>query len=108
MKKAIWLWKFISELEVAPSIDGLVLLYCDSNGAIAQVKVLKFHQCIKHILRRYDLIQEIVDRDDIDLQKINKKKNRIDRLTKALEIKEFDEHKSKMGNDTILNDFSPS
>ena len=28
VKKAVWLWKFIGELEVAPSIDGLVLLYC--------------------------------------------------------------------------------
>ena len=33
MKKAMWLRKFITELEVAPSLDGLVLLYCYSTGA---------------------------------------------------------------------------
>ena len=33
---------------------------------------------------------------DIDLQKINEKKNLADLFTKALAIKEFDNHKSKM------------
>ena len=37
-KEAIWLRKFIDELGVAPSLNGLVLLYCDSIGAIAQEK----------------------------------------------------------------------
>ena len=43
VKKAMWLWKFIDEFGVTPSIDGLVLLYCDSTGAIAQMKELKSH-----------------------------------------------------------------
>ena len=34
-KEAVWLRKFIIELEVAPSLVGPVLLYCDSSGAIA-------------------------------------------------------------------------
>ena len=34
-KKAIWLRKFITELGVASSIDGLVLLYYNSTDAIA-------------------------------------------------------------------------
>ena len=37
-KEAVWLWKFIDELKVAPFIDGPVLLYCDNTGAIAQAK----------------------------------------------------------------------
>ena len=40
VKQAMWLWKFIDELRVAPSIDGPILLYCDSTGAIAQAKKL--------------------------------------------------------------------
>ena len=81
---------------MAPSIDGLVLLYCDSTGAIAQAKEPKFHQCTKHILCRYHLIQEIMDRGDVDLQKIDRKENLADPFTKTLRIKEFDDHKSKM------------
>ena len=37
-KEAVWLKKFNTELGVAPSLIGPVLLYCDSSGAIAQAK----------------------------------------------------------------------
>ena len=67
------------------------------HGAIAQAKEPKAHQWMKHILCHFYLVREIVDRGDIDLQKIDKKENLTDPFTKALEIKEFDNHKSKMG-----------
>ena len=96
-KEAVWLWKFITELGVAPSLVGPVLLYCDSSGAIAQAKEPKEHQWMKHILHRYHLIREIVDRSDVDLQKIDGKENLADPFTKAIAVKEFDDFKSKMG-----------
>ena len=96
-KEAVWLRKFITKLGVAPSLVGPVLLYCDSSGAIAQAKEPKAHQRTKHILHRYHLIQKIMDRGDVDLQKIDGKENLTDPFTKALVIKEFDNHKSKMG-----------
>ena len=43
VKEAIWLWKFLGELGVAPSLDGPVLVFCDSTGAIAQAKEPKAH-----------------------------------------------------------------
>ena len=96
MKEAVWLWKFIDELEVASFLDGPILLYCDSTGTIAQAKELKSHQCTKHILCCYHLIQKIVDRGDVDLQKIIEKENLANPFTKALRIKELDDHKLKM------------
>ncbi|KAK8681086.1 hypothetical protein V6N13_053493 [Hibiscus sabdariffa] len=36
-KEIVWIKKFISELGVVPSISDVVGLYCDNNGAIAQV-----------------------------------------------------------------------
>ena len=95
-KEAVWLRKFITELGVAPSLVGPVLLYCDSSGAIAQAKEPKAHQRTKHILRRYHLIREIVDRGDVDLQKIDGKENLADPFTKAIAVKEFDNYKSMM------------
>ena len=89
--------KFICELEVVSSVEGPALLYCDSTSAIAQAKKSKFHQRTKHILRRYHLVHEIVDRDDIELLKIDGKKSLTDPFTKALNDKEFDDHKWKMG-----------
>ena len=70
-KEAVWLRKFIDELEVAPSVDGSILLYYDNTGAIAQAKEPKSHQCTKYILHRYHLIRMIMDRGDIDLLKVN-------------------------------------
>ena len=96
MKEAVWLQKFINELEVASSIDGPILLYYDNTEAIAQAKELRFHQYTKHILHHYNLIWEIVDQGDIDFQKIDGKENLADLFTKVLRIKEFDNCKLKM------------
>ena len=38
-----------------------------------------------------------MDRDDVDLQKIDGKENLADPFTKAIAVKEFDDFKSKMG-----------
>ena len=96
-KEAVWIKKFVNQLGVAPSINGPVLLYCDNTGAIAQAKEPKSHHRTKHILRRYHLVREIVERGDVNLQKIDGKENLADPFTKALSVKEFDYHKSKMG-----------
>ena len=85
--------KFITKLRVVSFLDGPILLYCDSTGAIAQAKELKSHHKIKHILRCYHLVREIMDRGDIKLKKIDEKENLADPFTKALGIKEFDDHK---------------
>ena len=69
-KEAVWLRKFINELGVAPSLDGSILLYYDSTGAIAQMKELKAHQQTKHILRCFHLVWKIVDRGDIDFRRL--------------------------------------
>ena len=49
-KEAILIKKFITELEVVPSIADPILLYCDNNGAIAQAKEPRAHHRSKHIL----------------------------------------------------------
>ena len=56
VKEAVWLQKFISELGVAPSIDGPILLNCDNIEAIAQAKEPRSHQHTKYILHHYHLI----------------------------------------------------
>ena len=43
------------------------------------------------------MVRKIMDRGDVKLQKIDGKKNLTDLFTKALKIKKFDDHKSKMG-----------
>ena len=43
-KEAVWLKKFITGLDVVPSIGNSVDLYCDNNGAIAQANEPRSHQ----------------------------------------------------------------
>ncbi|KAK8705029.1 hypothetical protein V6N13_048640 [Hibiscus sabdariffa] len=83
-KEAVWIKKFITELGVIPSITDVVDLYCDNNGAIAQAKEPRSHQRSKHILRRFHLIREIIDRGDVEICKVNTDDNIADPLTKPL------------------------
>ena len=80
----VWIKKFNTELEVVPSIADPILLYCDNNGAIAQAKEPKSHHRSKHILRRYHLIRENSDRDEVKIEKVHTKENIADPLTKPL------------------------
>ena len=55
-KKAVWIKKFISELDVVSEIEQLVRLYCNNTGIVAQAKEPRSHHKFKHILRWFYLI----------------------------------------------------
>ncbi|WVZ75915.1 hypothetical protein U9M48_023933 [Paspalum notatum var. saurae] len=83
-KQTVWIRKLIIELGVIPNAESPVDLYCDNNGAIAQAKEPRSHQKSKHILRRYHLIREILNRGDIKVCKVSTDANVADPLTKRL------------------------
>ncbi|KAL4385636.1 hypothetical protein GQ457_15G017200 [Hibiscus cannabinus] len=96
-KEAVWIKKFISELGVVPSISDAVGLYCDNNGAIAQAKEPISHQRSKHILRRFHLIREIIDRGDVEICKVHTNDSIADPLTKPLAQQKHDRHIESLG-----------
>ncbi|KAK8621230.1 hypothetical protein V6N13_067671 [Hibiscus sabdariffa] len=96
-KEAVWIKKFITELGVIPSIADAVDLYCDNNGAIAQAKEPRSHQRSKHILRRFHLIWEIIDRGDVEICKVHTDDNVADPLTKPLTQQKHDRHTESLG-----------
>ncbi|KAA3484760.1 retrovirus-related pol polyprotein from transposon tnt 1-94 [Gossypium australe] len=55
-KEAIWLRKFLTDLEVIPSMGKAITLYYDNSSTIANTKELQSHQRTKHIDRKYHLI----------------------------------------------------
>jgi hypothetical protein len=69
---------------VVPSIIDLVALYCDNNGAIAQVKEPKSHQWSKNILRQFYFIRESWKGKDVKIEWVPNEKNLVDSLTKSL------------------------
>ncbi|KAK8980553.1 hypothetical protein V6N11_074164 [Hibiscus sabdariffa] len=96
-KEAVWIKKFITELGVVPSISDALELYCDNNGAIEQAKEPISHQRSKHILKRFHLIQEIVDRGDVEICKVHTDDNIADPLTKPLSQQKHDRHTESLG-----------
>ena len=96
-KEAVWMRKFIAELEVVPSIIDPITVYCDNNGAIAQAKEPWSHQQSKHVLRRYHLIREIIARNDVKMERVPTDDNVADPLTKVLFQNKFEHHLESMG-----------
>ena len=96
-KEAVWIKKFIVDLGVVPSITNPMDLYCDNNGAIGQAKEPRSHQRSKHILRRYHLIREIVERGDVKICRVPTDDNIADPLTKALPQGKHDKHTRSIG-----------
>ena len=77
-------------MEVVPTIKDPVPLFCNNNGAIALAKEPRSHHKSRHILRKYHLIREIIDREDIRIERVDSKDNLADPLTKALSRLQFE------------------
>ena len=85
------------DLGVVQGASNPLDVFCDNNGAIAQAKEPRQHQKNKHILMRYHLIREIVERGDIKLCKVHTDANVADPLTKPLPQPKHEAHMRAMG-----------
>ena len=74
--------KFITELDVIPKIENLVPLYYNNTGAVAQAKESRSHHKFKHILRYFHLVREIIERQDVIIERVKIKNNIADPFTK--------------------------
>jgi hypothetical protein len=96
-KEAVWIKKFVSELGVDPSVSSPMDFYCENSSAIAQVKEPRAHKRVKHVLRRYHLIREIISRGDVKVCKVHTDHNVADLLTKPLPQPKHEAHMRSMG-----------
>jgi len=96
-KEAVWMKKFITDLDVVPSIRKPIKIFCDNTGAIAQAKEPRSHQKARHIHRKFHLIREIVERGDIMISKVNTDQNLADPFTKPMTQDKHDEHRNAIG-----------
>ncbi|KAL0370690.1 UNVERIFIED_CONTAM: Retrovirus-related Pol polyprotein from transposon TNT 1-94 [Sesamum angustifolium] len=83
-KEAVWMKNYIQELGMLPSIVEPMVIFCDNNRAIAQVKEPRSHHRSKHILRCYHLLREMVSRGDIRMDQVRPAENTTDPLTKPM------------------------
>ncbi|EOX93479.1 Retrotransposon protein, putative [Theobroma cacao] len=69
-KNDVWIKNCITELGEIPSIAKSIPLYYDNNEANTQAKELSSHLGSKHLLRRYHLIKETIQRGDIKIERV--------------------------------------
>jgi hypothetical protein len=96
-KEAIWIRNFDSELGVVPNASSPMDLYCDNSGAIAQANEPKTHKRVKHVLRHYHHIREIIGRGEVKVCKVHMDHNVADLLTKPLSQPKHEAHMRSMG-----------
>ena len=96
-KEAVWIKKFVIELGVVSTIVDPIDIYCDNNRAIAQAREPRSHQKSRHILRRFHLIREIVERKDVQISKVHTDDNLADPLTKPLSQQKHERHLRSFG-----------
>ena len=89
--------KFITKLGMVPGFEQPVCLYCDNIEAVTQAKEPRSHHKSKHILRWIHLIQEIVKKYDVIMERVDTKNNIADSFTKVLLMQQFERHLDSMG-----------
>ena len=65
--------KFITELDVVSEIEQSVPFYCDNTGTVAQAKESRSHHKSKHIFKWFQFVQEIVERRDVIMERVDTK-----------------------------------
>ncbi|KAK9160325.1 hypothetical protein Syun_006666 [Stephania yunnanensis] len=63
---------------------NLICLYSDNNEKMAYAKEPRSHHRSKHIFRRFHLIQEIIEREDVKICRVLTENNVANPLTNAL------------------------
>ena len=95
--EAVWLKKFLVDLEVVPNMHLPITLYYDNSGAIANSKEPRSRKRDKHNERKYHHIREIVQIGDVIVKQIALERNITDPFTKALMPKVFKGHLVSLG-----------
>ncbi|TYK01831.1 gag/pol protein [Cucumis melo var. makuwa] len=96
-KEAVWLKKFLTDLEVVPNMHFPITLYCDNSGAVTNSQEPRSHKRGKHIERKYHLIREIIHRGDVIVTKISSKQSMANSFSKTLTAKVFERHLHGLG-----------
>jgi len=83
MKKAIWLHRFLSEIDYFYD-NNVIVIQADNNKAMNLARNPEFHAHIKHINIQYHFVCEAVNCHLVDFEFVPIIKQAADGLTKAL------------------------
>jgi hypothetical protein len=95
--EAVWIRKFISGLDVMPSNNTPMDLYCDNSGAIVIANEPGVQKGARHYQRRYHYVREQIESREINLLKVHTDNNLADPFTKALSKGKLNKHAEGLG-----------
>jgi ATP-binding cassette subfamily B (MDR/TAP) protein 1 len=93
-KEIVWLQSFLKELG---KMNEKGTLYSDSQSAIFLAKNPAFHSRTKHIQIKYHFIRQLLDEEQLMLEKICGSKNPADMLTKGVTLDKLKLCKASVG-----------
>nr|GEV77100.1 retrotransposon protein, putative, Ty1-copia subclass [Tanacetum cinerariifolium] len=96
-KEAIWVKKFISGLSVVPTIEEHISMYCDNTGAIAIANESGITKGARHFRANVHYLREVIEYDDVKLEKVHTDENLADPFTKTLAFPKHYEHTKNIG-----------
>jgi len=97
VQEAVWLKRFLNHLGFGENETNSVLVYSDSQAAIAYTKDPKYHSKTKHIDTKYNFVRDMVARKQVCMQYISTHKMVADPFTKAIPRDVFIGHVKSLG-----------
>ncbi|GKB39195.1 retrotransposon protein, putative, ty1-copia subclass [Tanacetum coccineum] len=96
-KEAVWVRKFISGLDIVPTIEEPINMYCDNTGAITIANESGITKGARHFRAKVHYLREVIEFGDIKLEKVHTDDNLADPFTKALAYPKHSEHTKNIG-----------
>nr|GEV56667.1 hypothetical protein [Tanacetum cinerariifolium] len=85
-KEAVWVRIFIYGLGIVPTIEEPISMYCDNTGAIAISNESGITKGTRHFRAKVHYLREVIEYDDVKLEKVHTYDNLADPFTKALAL----------------------
>ncbi|KAH0709513.1 hypothetical protein KY284_010940 [Solanum tuberosum] len=60
VQEAVWIKRFFEHLSIAKNSKGPMILYCDSQAAIAYTKDPEYHSKTKHIDIKHNFVRDVM------------------------------------------------
>ena len=95
--EVIWIQNFLLGLRVVLLAVSPLVLFCDNNGVVVQIKEPRNHRKGEYIEKKYHLIHKIVMKGDVAMKKIASTRNLINPFMKTLPTRVFDGHRDNLG-----------
>ena len=86
----------MKELRVVPA-PSPITIYWDNTGAVAQAKEPRSTNKNKHVLTKYHVIREIIDRGEVSIERVSTTDNVADPFTKVLSVEVHLRHYANLG-----------